>query len=404
MTALCTLALAALAILTGALIIEDKSPRQLILSLVREAEKGLRRAGLVIPSLRLWVMEHDPKRVSPCSPFARLDKTPDHHPIHYPILLNIPTSDGTGEAAHPDVLYAPGGWGAGGWPWLMAATPYPLGMDYYENPEFYVSRDGLRWAAPQGLANPLDRAPLRPRGGARSEFHSDPSLLMTDEGALFYYYRRTAVFRNETENMILLRTTRDGVHWTEPEAVLTERRRTGEDRKFLSPSALFLNGEYVLWTVEYEGEGRGTRERHIVRRTSPDGVHWGEPTRAQIDAPFPMRPPWHLDVVFDRVAGADGGRLLMALTTAAERGYEAELYLMQSDGNDGGLTWGALETGPAKPFEPAYRFEARRIYRSSLVPLPSGGARLYYSALSADGTWGVAVAELLEGRRQRRGA
>ena len=41
-------------------------------------------------------------------------------------------------------------------------TPYPIGTDYFENPEFYVSRDGLRWQVPEGLQNPLARVPVEP--------------------------------------------------------------------------------------------------------------------------------------------------------------------------------------------------------------------------------------------------
>src|SRR6267378_7846102 len=42
------------------------------------------------------------------APYRRLTgKTPRHHPT----ILNIQTSDGTGQACHPDVAYAPDGFG-----------------------------------------------------------------------------------------------------------------------------------------------------------------------------------------------------------------------------------------------------------------------------------------------------
>ena len=110
------------------------------------------------------------------------------------------------------MLHVPGGWGKGGWTWLMAATPYPMGTDYFENPEFYVSRDGLRWQVPEGLRNPLARVPVEPsRREIRREFHSDPSLLF-HEGLLHLYYRWTAVLNTgETENRILLTTSKIGI-------------------------------------------------------------------------------------------------------------------------------------------------------------------------------------------------
>lgn len=350
-----------------------KTPQQLLYSILREAEKGLRRMNVRIPGLERLLEENNPKRVFH-SPFLRL-----HGDVrHLPMLLNLPTSEGSGEAAHPDVLHVPGGWGKDGWTWLMTATPYPMGTDYFENPEFYVSRDGLRWRVPEGLRNPLARVPVEPsRREIRREFHSDPSLLL-HEGLLHLYYRWTAVLNTgETENRILLTTSPDGVVWSPPEAVLSERLPTGSDRKFLSPSALVLDGTRVLWTVDCEAG-----DRFIVRRTSPDGLHWSGPVKTEIAAPFPLKAPWHLDV------SGGGGCLRLLLTTARDRGVDAELLWGWS--GDGGLSWDIK----GKPFEPGYFFEEKRIYRSSIVPMEDGTERLYYSAMAGDGTWHVAALDL----------
>lgn len=350
-----------------------KTPQQLLYSVLREAEKGLRRMNIRISGLERHLEENNPKRVHH-SPFRR-----DRRDVnHLPILLNLPTSEGSGEATHPDVLHVPRGWGKGSWTWLMTATPYPSGTDYFENPEFYVSRDGLHWQVPEGLQNPLARVPVEPhRREIRREFHSDPSLLL-HEDTLFLYYRWTAILNSkETENRILLTTSLDGVRWSHPATVLSERLPTGSDRKFLSPSTLFLNGTCVLWTVEYEAGMRA-----IVRRTSPDGFRWSEPVKTNIEAPFPLQAPWHLDVA------EKSGRLLLFLTTARDRGLDARLFRGWS--GDGGLSWSIEE----KPFQPGYFFERKRIYRSSIVPMTDGPDRLYYSAMAGDGTWHVAALDL----------
>ena len=93
-----------------------KTPQQLLYSILREAEKGLRRMNVRIPGLERRLEENNPKRVFH-SPFLRLRGDVRH----LPTLLNLPTSEGSGEAAHPDVLHVPGGWGKGGWTWLMAS-------------------------------------------------------------------------------------------------------------------------------------------------------------------------------------------------------------------------------------------------------------------------------------------
>ena len=51
-------------------------------------------------------------------------------------------------------------------------------------------------------------------------------------------------------------------------------------------------------------------------------------------------------------------------------------------GSGDGLSWKV----EGKPFTPAYHFEGKRVYRSSLVPLSNGRRRIYYSALSLSGT------------------
>ena len=352
-----------------ALIVKNKTPWQLCYSLIKESEKGLRRVGLRIAAFEKWINTHDPKRISR-SPFSR-SETP---PAHSPQILNIPTSEFSGEAAHPDVLYIPEGWGAGGWTWLMTATPYPSGNDYFENPEFYVSYDGIEWEAPADALNPLTSVPLYPeRRDIFKEYHSDPSLLM-NRGVLHLYYRWTGVLRGrKIENRLRLMTSNDGLSWSSPIDILKEQCSAGADRKFLSPSVLLMNGKYFMWTVEYENG-----QRSIFRRTSPDGLNWDEPYKSEIAMPEAVSNPWHLDVI----AGSEG--LFLMLTTAKDRGIDAELYCGYSE--DCGISWNITE----KPFKGGYFFEGKRIYRSSLV-LHDNRLRLYYSAMSSDGTWNIAI-------------
>lgn len=354
----------------AALVITNKTPNQLFYSVVRELSRAAAKCGINLPRLRLWLILHDPKRIHR-SPYARITDNPDHSPL----LLSIPTSMRDAEAAHPDVLYVRDGWGAENKKWLMAATPYPHGEDLFENPEFYVSDDGLRWTVPKGLHNPIASVPLLPeRTGVRSEFHSDASLML-DGGELFLYYRYTALLeKGITENKIILTRSSDGIEWGEHKTVLEERTAKGHDRKFLSPSVMKMRGKYFMWTVEYE-DGR----RFIFRREGDSPLSFGPPVKCSLDEKDVMAPPWHLDVT------ESGAGLRMLLTTAAERGYEAELRECVSDCE--GLEWRVV----GRPFTPSYAFEARRLYRASLVQDGEGSDRIYYSALSENGTWNIAV-------------
>src|SRR5215469_16558974 len=55
------------------------------------------------------------------APYHRLSvKTPGHQPT----VLNIRTSEGTGQACHPDVIYIREGFGKGLWHYWMVCTPF----------------------------------------------------------------------------------------------------------------------------------------------------------------------------------------------------------------------------------------------------------------------------------------
>ena len=358
-----------LTLAVAAMVIENKTPQQLLYSVLRETLKGLRYLRVSSPATERYLETRNPKPVHH-SPYRKIRKNVEH----IPLLLNLPTSENSGEAAHPDVLYVPEGWGRGNWPYLMSATPYPAGNDYFENPEFYVSHDGLRWTTPTGGGNPLVRVPTRSgRNDLKKEYHSDPSLLL-NQGLLRLYYRWTGVFLDRRiENRLYVLSSRDGVEWSEPSVILDETKSASDARNFLSPSVLFLNGEYVMWTVEYE-EGK----RYVVRRTSLDGLRWSDPAKTRLQADYALPEPWHLDVA------EDGGKLLLLLTAAGNRGEGAELHSGYS--GDLGYSWTIIK----RLIEPGYFFEEKRVYRSSLVPQNDGLHGLYYSSMSANGTWNIA--------------
>lgn len=347
--------------------VKNRTPGQALYSVARETLRGLRRLRLPLPSLEKALGKYNPKVVHH-SPYKRTRAV-----RHFPLLLNLPTSDGSGEAAHPDVLHVPEGWGEGKWTHLMAATPYPSGNDFLENPEFYVSRDGLVWNEPARGVNPLSAVPVETaRRDLKKEYHSDASLLL-HEGTLTLYYRWTgALLDGSFENRIYAMKSKNGIQWSDRILLLEERGPAAQVRKLLSPSVLFANGEFLMWTVESE-DGK----RRIVRRTSDDGLRWSAPEATPVFADYPLQDPWHLDVL------EDDGKWILALTTAQDRGFEADLHL--GFGDEGGRSWHMA----GKLIEPGYFFEDRRVYRASIAPRKNAWD-LYYSALSADGTWNIA--------------
>jgi hypothetical protein len=351
--------------------LEDKTPQEALFSIARETLKGFRRIGIPLYALELSVMA---KELAWHGSFPYKKRRSDA--AHLPVILNIPTSEGSGEATHPDAVHIPGGWGAGRWTWLMSATPYPSGGDFYENPELYVSYDGIRWTVPAKGVNPLAKVPVETaRRDLKKEYHSDASLLLHG-GKLRVYYRWSGVALDRSvENRLYAIESPDGLAWNDRTLIFGEKGSASKNRNFLSPSVMFMDGKFIMWTVEQEDACRV-----IVRRSSDDGLNWSVPERTSLKADYDVLQPWHLDVIR---CEETGGTVLL-LTVAENRGYRSELHY--GFGDREGRVWKL--TG--KLIEPGYSFEGGRIYRSSLAFREKGLYALYYSALGDDGKWSVA--------------
>src|SRR4051812_5604669 len=64
--------------------------------------------------LRLTGIDLEPRPLPMDAPFCTPTGVPSgNRPLHRPIVLNIVTYEGTGQACHPDVLYIPEGFGSG---------------------------------------------------------------------------------------------------------------------------------------------------------------------------------------------------------------------------------------------------------------------------------------------------
>jgi len=285
------------------------------------------------------------------APYRRLtDRPPQHHPT----LLNLQTSEGTGQACHPDVTYIPNGFGAGRWPYWMVCTPYAYGHFAHENPEIFVSHDGVSWIIPDGVTNPLIPSP---RGAW--DYNSDPDMFFLN-GKLWLYYRETRQTPGSLETRIYLTTSGDGVHWSSPFEVLFAR---GDEALLMSPAVIHQEGTFHMWTVD-----RVANEIQVMRRESPDGRKWYAPVQCTLIG-LQGREPWHLDVIReeDRLSA-----LLVSLKTPPDWRLHYAYSL------DEGITWNV----DGFLLEPAYEFEEASQYRATLLKTGSNPHtyRIWYSA------------------------
>jgi hypothetical protein len=312
------------------------------------------RALLLKILLRLGIQPRNLRAAQFASPYQRLANRSDA--VHHSILLNLQTSDGSGQATHPDVLYLPEGFGEGNWPYWMACTPYPNRNAKFENPEIFVSRDGIHWRVPDGLSNPLVPSP-----SATGDHHSDPDMVF-HQGCLWMFYRQTIRSKTPNENRLFLMKSWDGLRWSSPVEVLSDN--TG--RELLSPAAIHDGHEFVMWTVEIIGV-----PFEIVRRTSVDGVTWGAPAKCKVTGLEAPRHPWHIDVI------QESGRLSAVLVSCiGQGGSKSRIHYAFSE--DGGLSWSTQRF----LLDQCYEFEADVQYRGCLLPSPehAGEYDLWYSA------------------------
>jgi hypothetical protein len=285
------------------------------------------------------------------APYRRLTDQPSRH---HPVLLNLQTSEGTGQACHPDVTYVPEGFGTERFRYWMVCTPHAYANFVHENPEIFASHDGIHWNIPNGVKNPLV---LKPQG--TQDYNSDPDMFFLN-GKLWLYYRETRHSSDIPENRIYVTTSADGVHWSSPVEVLLAR---GAEALLMSPAVIYEDGTFWMWTVE-----KATTGFQVVSRDSDDGFKWNPPIPCGLVG-LSEREPWHLDVIREE------DRLSALLVSLKE---PSDWRLHYSYSVDDGKTWNV------EPFllDLGYEFEEGRQYRATLLKTGSHPHkyRIWYSA------------------------
>lgn len=298
------------------------------------------------------------------APYRKINQTSRSAPK--PLLLNIQTSDGSGQAAHPDVIYVPDGFGAQKWTYWMVCTPYPYGNDFFENPELFASSDGINWQIPDGLTNPLV-----PSLSIKGDHHSDPDLVFHQD-QFWLFFRETLRSRTPTENRICLTKSGDGVNWSRPMEVLLDKSGAG----LLSPAVIQDGTCFRMWTIE-KIDGQFV----ITLRISADGANWSTSRRCKIAPSLSGRNLWHIDVIQeqDRLSA-------LIVTSTGQVGEGSRIHYAYSV--DHGESW---HVGPFL-LDRTYEFEASLQYRATLRKVQDDPAlyEVWYSAANSKFMWSIA--------------
>ena len=169
---------------------------------------------------------------------------------------------GQDQPLHPKVLYFENGWS--GYKYWMAYTPLP--DEDNENPCIAASNDMVTWTVPEGLENPLAWMP-------ENGYNSDTHLVYREDINVLECWWRT-IKRTEQVETFFRRTSQDGVNWTEVEQTF---QSTGSITQDLSPSVIFEENKYKMWTcsnsttIKYYESDTGTNFTKIRDIQLPSG-------------------------------------------------------------------------------------------------------------------------------------
>lgn len=257
---------------------------------------------------------------------------------------------GNAQNIHPKVLYFDSGWN--GFKYWMAYTPYPFGATDAENPCIAVSNDGESWSTPTGLTNPLATAPS---GGYNSDTHF---VFRNDLNRLELWYRPYHIADNE--NQICRRVSTDGLTWGAVEILIDYTSQS-----ILSPSVIFEDNKYKMWYCD----------AGVVKyQESTDGLTWSSPTIIPMAYSSTFR-AWHMDVIKTEL----GLEFLIQGYKDGGGNNTGDLYYVLYNGS----TYSEPVIVVYKGDEPS-RLDYRGLYRGSILKMPDGVYKIYYSGIATD--------------------
>jgi hypothetical protein len=245
----------------------------------------------------------------------------------------------------------------------MVMEPYPYGDDFFENPSLLFSRNGVSWAVPFGLVNPIVAPPQ-----VRGPWNSDADLLVADNSSLSVYYRYNS---GQGETTCFRKVSTDGITWSPPEKLFTVAR----SGTFASPALVRRGETYYMYYVD-------TTAETVKMCTSKDGLNWGD--RADV---LWFAGAWHLDAVQveDWLYLMINAYSALFLLRSIDR---AEWFLLTENGWDRYcLRQGRCDALPIMlPSETGW--DSGQIYRSTFL-IEHGLLSLWYGARSKENEWNV---------------
>ena len=269
--------------------------------------------------------------------------------------LKLISAYGDNQGYHPKVLNFKEKWN--GYKYWMIFSPFPYGDEKYENPNLLASNDMINWEEPKGFKNPVEDIPKDFK--ADLNYNSDPHIVYIEETDTMELYWRYV--NDENDKVILYRkTTKDGVHWSDKEEILTATR---SKKDYISPAIIHEDGKYKMWFVD--------RNRVLKYIESKDGYKYSDERVIELNYPLPKMTTWHLDVIKTE----KGYEMIVVAYKNWKDRNGMNLYYFQSKDNVN-YSEGIIILRPS-----TLSWDNRGIYRSSFI-YEDGKYYVFYSALN----------------------
>jgi hypothetical protein len=201
--------------------------------------------------------------------------------------LTIPSHDEHTEVAHPNVILLDTP--LNGYRWWMIMSPFP--EEDREVPNVLASLDGVTWAAPAGLTNPLV---LRSSTVFASGWLADPEITQLTNGMLAAWWCDYGYVAGTFGTNNLMRSlSSNGVNWSTAIVSLGAVGATNKMWGLVGPSIVQeANGTLTMWVWSMV-------TNRLVRWTSSDmGTNWSnEGFAMHANTDQPITNCWHGDVV-----------------------------------------------------------------------------------------------------------
>lgn len=220
----------------------------------------------------------------------------------------FPTYDGSNQIVHPDLLFHDCRY------WFVG-TPYPYGMEEYENPCVYSGIDINNLST---LSNPIDRQQKHDIG-----FHlSDPCLFVA-KGDLYCGYRENIRVEGVEKNIIYIKKYLSNNQWTERKMIIDSF-----DDPLLSPAFFCIENKGMDEMFMVHVNRRGNDSKLVETKFSNDFEVIEQKPLVCVGVPKDYH-IWHIAVSFEngQKTGDRGQKFKgLFLLKNSQNGNDFQLY------------------------------------------------------------------------------